>query len=132
MITVLGRAKPFRTSGGKAANLLLKEFVKHRMEPYSINIWPLQGQLQASNHSARSAGSKGERNAAHVATIDAVNPDINTASSNKPSEKLGSCAWREKNTGAMASRAQAVPVTNPQKSSSAFSATTISVKCEEL
>ena len=46
----------------------------------------------ASIHSARNAGSSGERNAAHVATTDAVNPDINTPKSNRPSATLGSCA----------------------------------------
>ena len=60
------------------------------------------GPTDALTHSALSAGSKGERNAAHVARIDAVSPDINTANSNKPSEILGSCACCEKNTGAMA------------------------------
>ena len=56
------------------------------MDSVSINIWPLQGQRQASTHSALSAGNKGDRSAAHVATSDAVSPDTNTASSNKPSE----------------------------------------------
>ncbi len=42
------------------------------------------------SYSALSAGSNGVRKAAHVATIDAVNPDISTASNNKPSEMPGS------------------------------------------
>lgn len=46
----------------------------------------------ASDHSARNAGSSGDLKAAHVATTDAVNPDINTPKSNKPRATLGSCA----------------------------------------
>ena len=46
----------------------------------------------ASNYSARKAGSRGNLKAAQVATTDAVNPDINTPKSNRPSATLGSCA----------------------------------------
>lgn len=49
---------------------------------------PHIGRRSRNPHSARSAGSKGARNAAQVATIEAVSPDTNTASNNKPSEKL--------------------------------------------
>jgi hypothetical protein len=61
-----------------------------------------------------------------------MRPDINTASSNKPSEIFGNLPPRSKNTGAIASRAQTVPVTSPDKSNKAFSAITMSVKWEEL
>ncbi len=46
----------------------------------------------SSFHSARSAAKRGERNAAQVATSDAVKPDINTPKSSRPSDALGSCA----------------------------------------
>lgn len=41
----------------------------------------------AERYSARSAGNNGDLSAAQVATSDATSPDINTASSNKPSER---------------------------------------------
>ena len=72
-------ARPVHASLGAAnieTTLLSKKF--HPAQPSGIS------------YSARSAGNKGERSAAHVATTEAVNPDINTASSNKPSETLGS------------------------------------------
>ena len=79
-------------------------------------------------YSARNAGRSGESIAAQVAKTDAVKPEINTPINNKPRLTPGSCAEREKNTGAIATSAQTVPVTSPQQSSSAFSTITISAK----
>src|SRR6266511_4611427 len=87
---------------------------------------------QQPSHSVRNAGNNGDLSVAQVAISDAVRPDINTANSRKPRETFGSLPPRAKNIGAIDNSAHAPPVTNPQKSSRAFSATTISVKCEEL
>lgn len=56
-------------------------------EKHSLNVSHLkQSEGLNISYSARNAGNKGDLSAAHVATSDAVNPDTNTASSNKPSE----------------------------------------------
>jgi hypothetical protein len=88
--------------------------------------------LKPEYYSARNAGNNGDLSAARVATSEAVSPDTNTASSNKPSETWGKLPPRAKNTGAIASKAHRVPVNNPQMSSIKFSANTIRVKCEAL
>ena len=82
-------------------------------------------QRDSSAQSAFSAGSSGDFNAAQVAINEAIRPDINTASSKTPSEIFGNLPPRSKNTGAIASSAQTVPVIKPQNSKSAFSATTM-------
>src|SRR5215468_1197753 len=84
--------------------------------------------LGTKSYSARSAGKSGVLNVAHVATTDAASPDTNTPTSNKPSEIPEKRPAREKNTGAIASSAQKVPVATPANSSSAFSAIIITVK----
>src|SRR5512134_3503125 len=67
-------AEPQRTRS------LRREYFKLRHHP----------SLLISFYSALRAGSNGERKAARVATSDAVAPESRTASSNRPSEKLGS------------------------------------------
>lgn len=91
---------------------------------FPCNVTP----LPPNSYSARNAGSNGDLRAAQVARSDAMRPDINTASNNKPSEIFGNLPPRSKNTGAMANNAQRVPVTNPEKSRKAFSEIIISMK----
>ena len=88
--------------------------------------------LRQAHHSAFNAVNKGARMVAQVAIIDAVSPDANTVSSNKPSEIVENLLWRVENTGVTATAAQKVPVITPAKRSKAFSAIIISMKCVAL
>src|SRR5262249_40819426 len=81
-------------------------------------------------HSARNAGSNGERITALTATIEAASPVNNTASSNNPRETADNRPPRAISAGMIASIAHKTPVNNPQPSSRAFSAITISDRCD--
>src|SRR5213075_332862 len=70
-------------------------------------------------YSARSAGSNGVRNAATVAASDANNPVTNTINKSH-SDSAGRFPPLEANAGAIASTAQATPVTRPQQTRNAF------------
>ena len=80
-------------------------------------------------HSFRKAGSNGERNAAPVAKIETAIPVVSTITSNSAIERVGSLLSLAKNVGAIASRAQKVPVTSPQTSRKRFSARIITARC---
>src|SRR5262249_60432918 len=87
--------------------------------------------LSHLNYSVRNAGSNGERITALTATSEAANPVSATASNSNPNETADNRPPRAISAGMIASSAHNTPVSNPQPSSKAFSAITISDRCDD-